>query len=360
MKTSVSQRAPRLVALLALALATLSASNLSAQNATVTTVPVGAVTVTINPAVGAARRLTTLSFPLSDDSVISGQQRGQITSITATTITNSNAGWTAGQLSTSAAAAPNLIQMTSGAEIGRTFLISVTAANTATTLTIDSVESGLVNLTTTGIVAGDTYRIIACDTLASIFGGPQQSGIIANADGALADQVKVLVGTAYRTYHHNGTNWVRLGVGTVSNNIAIRPDSMVLFSRVSTTAMSLTFVGTVPSVNRKAIVRNAGLSTLSTSWPMTRTLGDTNLQNLSGWVNSNAAGTTTSATDVVQVLVGSAYRTYCYNGTQWVRANVGTASNSVSIPAGSGVIVNKKSGSSGTSLAVAQTIPYTL
>lgn len=348
MKTSVSLRAPRLVALLAFAFASLSLSNLSAQT-TVSTVPVGAVGVTIAAGTGVARTLSTVSFPLVDEAVVAGKVRGVITSVTANTISNSTAGWTPAQLS--APAAPCLIQITSGTAAGRMFLVSTTTASTATTVTIDTEESSVVDLTTLGIVAGtDTYRVLACDTLNSLFG----NGVQTNASSANADIVLVLRSGAYTQYFHNGSNWVRVGPPGNQNNTPIRPDSMVIFNRLGATPLSFTITGEVPSIARKAIVRNGGLTVLSTGWPTTQTLLSSGISSIPGWV-SGAVG----VADKVLILQGTAYTQYYNNGTNWVRVGPPGNQNATVIPVGSGVILNKLGSATGSSV-LTQALPYTL
>ncbi len=100
--------------LLCLALLGLSAVTVSAQS---NTVPAGYFTVNIAAGLGTSGVISVVSFPLQATATASGQMVGQITGVTANTITNSNAGWTAGQLSV--VATPYLIQFTSGTAQGR-------------------------------------------------------------------------------------------------------------------------------------------------------------------------------------------------------------------------------------------------
>lgn len=366
MKTSVSLRAPRLVALLAFAFASLSVSTLSAQT-TVSTTPVGAVGVTIAAGTGTARTLSTVSFPLIDEAVVAGQVNGVITGVTANTITNSSAGWTAGQLST--ATAPTLIQITSGAASGRIFLVSTGVANTATTATIDTEESGIVNLTTLGINAGvDTYKILACDTIATMFGTPGTTGVLgaATSSSASADIVQILVAGVWRQYYYstsgtNANNWLRVGSNALSNNVAIRPDALVLFNRLGNSAINLTVTGTVPKINRSAIIRNAGITALSTGWPADATLGSLSIQTIPGWVSSTVINSAQTA-DLVQILVGGVWRQYYYTTADntWRRVGSNAVSGTQPVTAPAGLIVNRKNGTAGTSSTLAQSVPYTL
>lgn len=169
------------ISLIASLIASVSLPDSKAQT-TATTDPVGFVTVGITAGTGSAKRNTLFSVPLLETESIQGQIAGTITGVTASTISNSNAGWAAGALSQPAT--PYLIQITSGAAEGRLFLISSSTntggavagtANTATTVTVSSVDSTQVDLSSLGIVAGtDTYKIYACDTLSSFFGTQHQ------------------------------------------------------------------------------------------------------------------------------------------------------------------------------------------
>ena len=325
---------------------------------TVTTVPVGALSVTIAAGTGSSRALTILSFPLIDQPLATGQVTGKITGLTANTITNSGAGWTAGGLSN--AASPYLIQITSGLAKGHTFLVSSVALNTADTITIDGEEAGLVNLTSLGIATGqngDTYRIIPCDTLSSLLGNPETMGVLGSTASASADVVQVLVQGAYRQYYYNTNSmaWLRVGPNTPSNNLPIRPDTVVIYSRLANTPISLLLTGAVPSIDRRAIIRSTGVTTLSTGWPKDATLSSLGLHHMPGWVSS----ANQSIADVVSVQVQGAYRQYYHNGANWVRVGPGTLSDGVIVPAGSGILVGRKSLAAG-SQSLVQEIPYSL
>lgn len=314
---------------------------------------VGYVTLSIAAGTGSARTVSVLSFPLADSGQASGQLNGIITGVTAATFTNSSAGWTAGQLST--AATPYLIRITSGTAKGRTFLVSTATANTATTLTIDPEEAALVDLTTVGIAAGtDTYELIPCDTISNVFGTPATTGIQGGTTSATADIVQLLVSGGWRQYYYNTTSsaWLRIGPNSNSNNVAIRPDTAALYQRLPASGLSLIVSGTVPSVDRKALVKNSGTTFLSNGWPVDVTLGTSGINSIPGWLT----GTATTA-DIVQIQISGGWRQYYHNGTQWLRVGPNTASNSVVIPTGAAVILLKKGAASGA-VALSQTLPY--
>jgi hypothetical protein len=369
--------------LLCLALLGVSAVTVSAQS---DTVPAGYFTVTIPPGTVQSPSLSLLSFPLlqTADSTIggvtsgpSGQMVGQVTAITSNTITNSNAGWSGGQLSI--VATPYLVQFTSGTASGRTFLISTTVANTSTTLTLDSSET--TDLTTLGIVAGtDTYQIIPADTISSIFGTPATTGIIGAAGASLAnqaDQVQIYStsSSVWLSYYYNTTltgspaapvGWVRTGIFPTSGaNVVIRPDSGVLYTRRGA-ALSLMLMGQAPSVARQTSINSGGLTLLSNNWPVDIGLGKTavengvtlkssNFENISGWVTGAS-----SVADNVLVYSSGVWLTYYNNGTDWIRTGVfPTNGDSIIIPAGSLVLLSKKTATSQPSI-LSETLPYSL
>jgi len=332
------------------------ASQAFSQNATTT--PVGAVTLTVAAGSGTARTVTVISIPLIEEASLTGQMSGKISSLTSSSITNGSAAWTAGELSTPSA--PCLIQITSGNAIGRIFLISSATPNTVDTLTVDSEEASLVDLTTLGIAVGangDTYRILNCDTLSSFFGTPGTTGIQGAATSAGADIVQMFVSGAWRQYYFDtdSSDWRRIGPNTASNNVAIKPDAGIMYSRLPASSLALTVPGIVPSVARKAILRNSGTTFLAQGWPVDITLGTSGVDSTPGWLKSSSP----ASADIVQFQVGGAWRQYYHNGTQWLRVGPNTASNAVVIPSGSAVMISKKGSASGAT-SLDQSMPYSL
>ena len=338
--------------ILPLVTAGLLAVSLQAQS--VSTVPVGAVTVNIAAGTGSAYRLSTISFPLIGDASADGQAVGVITGVTETTISNSDANWTTNQLSS--ASAPWLIQITSGDAEGSTLALSTLVANTTTTVAVSPEETNVVNLTDLGVKVGDTYKIIPADTLLSIFGSPEDTGILGAVSSTGADIVQLLVSGTWRKYYYNTVSqaWLRVGLETNSNNVIIRPDSLVLYNRLADTPLALSMVGEVPSRQRKVLIRSSGLTTVSTMWPTEVTLGTSSIELLPGWVSSADS----SVADYVQILVSGTWRKYYHNGEQWLRLGLNTGSDSQVVPVGSGMFVVKRSPAVATTLV--QPLPYSL
>lgn len=317
--------------------------------------PVGSVTTEVAPGAAAARTISLISFPLTGVAVAVGQMSGTLTGVTANTLTNTMAGWAAGELSI--AATPHLIRITSGAAKGRTFLISTSAGNSATTVTIDAEEAGLVDLTTAGITAGDTYEILACDTLSSLLGTPATTGIQGGANADAADNIQILVQGQYRKYYYNTTReaWVRLGPEQISNNVPVRPDTAITYSRLGQTPLEFTITGRVPTTDRKALVRNSGPTPLANGWPTDTTLATSGIADIPGWVKNSSP----TVADTVQINLNGSSRKYYHDGTQWRRVGPNTPSNNVVLGVAEGVIIGKQGTQPGAS-TVQQNLPYNL
>jgi hypothetical protein len=336
---------------------------------TATTDPVGFVTVGITAGTGSAKRNTLFSLPLLETEAIGGQVAGTITGVTANTISNSNAGWTAGELSNPAS--PYLIQITSGAAEGRMFLVSSSAntggaisgaANTATTVTVSSIDAAQVDLTTLGIVNGtDTYKIFACDTISSFFGTPETTGVQGGTGAANADSIVAVLNGSSQTYFFKTDavppRWSRVGLGSPdASNTPLLPYYGVQYSRLANTALSFVVTGSVPTSERKAGVKNSGPTFLSQFWPADSTLSSVGLQNLAGW----QAGASAAAADTVVLTSGGSANTYFYDGSNWRRVALGSPlANDTIIPVGTTISINKKGSAAGYT-TLTQAPPYSL
>jgi hypothetical protein len=335
-----------------------STINLINTGSSATTVPVGYTILTASAGTGTAPTSTAISLPLLGTPAGPGQLVGRITSLTSNTLTNANAAWTSGQLST--LTAPSLIRITSGAAVGRTFLLSTAIANTATTATLDGSET--VDLTTLGIQtgsAGDTYTIIPADTLSSTFGTPATSGILGGTSATTADSVSLLENGVWSQYFYKTSvsRWVKNTLGNPdATNKVIRPDAAVLFNRLTASPLAMTVLGTVPALQRNATVANAGLTFLAQGFPLNYTFANSNIQNLPGWTS----GTTASSADTVSLLQSGVWKQYFFDGTNWRLNTLGTpVRNADVISAGSAFLIGKQGSAASTSI-LTQDTPYTL
>ena len=86
---------------------------------------------------------------------------------------------------------------------GRVLLISSSTNNTTDTLTIDLPYSEINDLTVIGISPNsDTYDIIECDTLATLFGDPSPGIIGANSFND-ADQIWLFTNRSWKKFFYS-------------------------------------------------------------------------------------------------------------------------------------------------------------
>jgi hypothetical protein len=328
-----------------------------AQNAT--TDPVGFITMNITAGTGAAKKISLISAPLLDVASVNGSVTGSLTGVTSTTLSCTSANWTAGALSQ--AATPFLIQITSGNAIGSMLLISTTTNNTASTLTInsDDVTAANSDISSLGIAVGDSFKIIPCDTLSTFLGTPATTGVLGNTTAATADTVIMMVNGVSSTYFYNSTlaRWTKSAFGAAdSSNVPIRPNAGFQYCRLGNTALSLTVTGSVPTIARKAPVKNSGITYLASFFPADVTLSSTGLQSLSNWTT----GASASVSDTITIFSTGISSTYYHNGTNWIKSAFGAAnSDSLVIPAGSSVLINQR-GAATLSSSFSQSAPYSL
>ena len=329
----------------------------SAQNAT--TDPVGFITMNITAGTGAAKKISLISAPLLDVASINGSVTGSLTGVTSTTLSCTSANWTAGALSQ--AATPFLIQITSGNATGHILLISTTTNNTDSTITInsDDVTAANSNISSLGIAVGDSFKVIPCDTLSTFLGTPATTGVLGNTTPATADTVIMMVNGISSTYFYSSTlaRWTKNALGSAdSSNVPIRPNAGFQYCRLGSSALSLTVTGSVPTIARKAPVKNSGITYLASFFPSDVTLSSTGLQNLSNWTT----GASASVADTITIFSTGLSSTYYHNGTNWVKNALGSAnSDSLVIPAGSSVLINQR-GTATLSSSFSQAIPYSL
>lgn len=351
-------------------LAILVAAVMAGNAQTVSSEPVGYVTVKIIAGTGTAKKLSYVSLPLLEkDLPITGKTRGTLTGVTSTTLIDSTAGWTAGALS--APATPYLIAITSGTASGRIFHIASNAttggavgasasANTATSVTISTLDtgSGISDLVAAGVAAGDSYEIYGCDTLSSALGSPSPTGVLSGSSATVADSVVIVANGTASTYFHNGTRWTRVFAGNPdASNVPLLPNHGFSYSRIGATDITLTPIGSVPTLARKVQIKNAGLTLLSTYYPADTTLASLGLQSTPGWTGNASSAL---ADKVVLVSSTGSASTYWYNGTGWRRVFAGNpAADSTVIPVGAMVYINKVGATAGFS-TFTQALPYTL
>ena len=273
--------------------------------------------------------------------------------VTSTTLQTTNAGWTANAYGPFASN-PHLVRFVSGSAIGRQFRI---ASNTTDTLTL------IAGSDLTGVAAGDRYQIFASETLASLFGAAPGAAINTSADPAVADNILLRGSSSYITYYNDGTQWLRQGTGTVSNNVAITPEVGFLFVRRAGSDYTFTTLGTVPITNLKTDFLANSVTSFGNRFPVATSLVSLGLDTLSGWTkNADPA-----LADNVLIRGSSSWITYYYdpasggptngNPGSWVRQGTGSVNQNPAIAIGNSVLVVRRAGSA---ITLNQTLPYTL
>jgi uncharacterized protein (TIGR02597 family) len=354
MKTTPSSRhgfGAALVALLGLGF------GLQVSAETVKTAPVGVMSVVIAPAPVSGTKITTFSpslrLPISESFV--GKSAGKVTSLTSTTLSDATAAWAAGALSQ--AATPYYIKLTSGAAAGAMWQVSTTAANTASSVTILNL-SGRDPLTA-GALVGDAYEIIPADTLSTLFAGLESQIGGLNIDAA--DNVKLHDGASWRTFYYNSSAGVqqwREGSSSFNrNNIIVRPNSGVIYTRRGQTPITLMVMGLVVIGSEKFVVQSTGASFIGGVYPVDRQLASLNLQSMPGFVVNSGD---LNAADKVKFYDGSSWRLLSYNGSQWREGASNFNRNTLMVPAGTPVIIERGVGAAGNAVLATVPAPYTL
>ncbi|MDP1579302.1 MAG: hypothetical protein Q8M02_03430 [Candidatus Didemnitutus sp.] len=316
---------------------------------------VGGITVTLSGAVNGVPKLSTFTpamrLPLAGSFV--GRGRGTLTDVSATSFTDTSAGWSASALSQ--AATPYFVRIRSGVAQGTWWQISTSTANTATVVTV--LNRGITP-SAAGIAAGDTYEIVPGDTLATLFSGIATT--IGGTSAAEADLIRVHDGVNWREYYYNTSvsQW-REGTSTFNrNNIVVRPDTGVVYIRRGNGNVSFLQLGAVSDAKEQILIGSSGVTPIGSVFPVARTLGSLNIQASPGF---NAFSGNLATADKVSLFDGVNWRTFHYNQSvaQWREGTSTFNRNTLSIPFGAPVIVERGSAATTPSF-ISLTPPYTL
>ena len=296
---------------------------LCANAQSVSTIPVGAVTVTASAAPSMSTpRCTSLALPLLNSFLYTGR----ISTVSANTITVAQT--VSGTMN---AANPYFVRITSGFDQGLTLLI---ISNIGSVLTVDISRFGpLTSLPTPLSVgtSGDTYSIYPADTLDSLFGNGPQGGISA----ATADQVWLWqpAAGAYSKYYYNSANsrWQDTDFNDPANNTVILPDAGVMYLRRATSPISFVIIGVVPSCDARTQIGNSGCTLLTSGFPISIPLSNLGLSGSVNWVKSSVFNNSDQVW-IWQPSAGS-YSKYFYNSitARWEDSDFGDPSGSVVI-----------------------------
>jgi uncharacterized protein (TIGR02597 family) len=340
----------------------LQAGVASAQSASVSTTPVGYVGVTIQPTTSAQTTTTYVSLPFFNAPVYANA----VSSITSGTVTVSTSTWTTNQFAQTGA--PYFLKIVSGQESGRVMLIT---ANTTNTLTVDTTDhsSQTTGLDTNGFVlqAADLIQIVPGETLASLLGDGSTGNPVQLVGGTstfTADTVGIYSNASNRTtgyyYNTNAQSWLTNTSTLSQNSLIIYPETVLAITRrPNRPAITLALTGSVPEVT--PLTKNTG-GAASAVYASTRFPVDIILSNLNipGWVESNLSFTA----DTIGVWDQAVARWDTYYETtsgEWLKSgDTITNQNSLVIPAGTGIVLLKRTALSGANSFLAVTMPYTL
>ncbi len=285
---------------------------------------------------------------------------GITSAVTPTTLSASGVTWTPNEFITGSA--PHLVTIRTGAQAGRTLLVT---GNTENTLTLDTEDTPLNAAGFAVVATTDSFELFQGDTLASLFGstvdgsGYLPSGLKGAASTIFADAVQIYNGTRFVAYFFNTSvgNWVTVNGGTTSqNDFVLYPDDGLMITRRGPTA-TLTLVGRVPSTALLTKLPGGTSTVVAVRFPTDTTLGTLNFGSPGTWIK----GSNLIFADSVSLWNGTKWVPYFKNtNNQWIQVNGdGSDQSAVVIPAGSAIQVTKRGSANGALSFLGQALPYT-
>ena len=271
---------------------------------------------------------------------------GQITSVLAATLTDTNSIWTASQFGTNGT--PAYVEF----DNGRSLDIQDTVTQTHGLL-LAGVLNGIAS-------AGDAYRIRPHSTIASLFGTNNEAGLIAGPNPAQADTILLVIpGTSsIRTlFYFSNTpafsfqGWARADTFTPDPDEVVRPEQGVMVQRIVNTDASLYLCG--PTKTGETVVTvKPGYNLLGTL----KSLSSVTLSNLDLYTGDPATGIVSGANpssgdNLLVVEPNGSVTTYFYFYNPkndvfrgWVNANGFSISQDTPIAAGNVFFINRQAG----------------
>ncbi|MBC8009882.1 MAG: TIGR02597 family protein [Burkholderiales bacterium] len=326
----------------------------------VATTPVGAMTYSF-AATGGSPVTSYMAVPLNNPSVYSGP----VASLSSTTVTFAGTPFSAGQLAQ--AGSPFFARISTGAQAGRTVLIT---ANTTNSITLDVTDhsSQTTNLDASGfaVAVGDRIEVIVGDTLASFFGDNTSGNPVIFPSTAFLSSSDTLsiynkATAKFSTYFYSTTlGYWRLSNSTVNaNNTVLYPEDAVgILRRANRLATSITVLGEVPAVKPLTKITSASSVFASIRVPAPMTLAQLQLAN---WTKSNFL----SSADTVSIYNSATGRFDVYfqraDNSQWRKSGGGTVDQSSLVIQPDSVVGYLKRGSvSEATSYLSSPLPYTL
>jgi hypothetical protein len=331
--------------------------SVQARETVASTVPVGFVTLDVVPGTGSTKRVTLLAPPLLGvDARI--PSLGRVTEVkSATELEVQMVGEVLPEGSISQREEPFVLQITSGSAEGLAFLVSTEIPNTSSRIHLVDPSDPNLNLAGAGIASGDTFRLLVCDTLQSLFGSPGESGVIGASNPKDADTVTIVSNGSAQTYYYNTSlgRWTRVGLGSPdASHVPLLPYYGLQYNRIGSSPLRLLAVGEVPYGKRKVKVKKSGATLLAGYWPLPMTLQGAGLQNMQGWQASNS----THLADRITLSADGSTSTYAHNGQNWRRVSLGNPlSDDVVVGAGSTLFLSRPGQQTGFD-TLEQNAPY--
>jgi uncharacterized protein (TIGR02597 family) len=298
--------------------------------------PVGVFKLAITAASSEEPSLEAFSIPLHaipDD-------RGRITGLTATSLTDTDKTWTVDEYARTVAGHPvYYVELTDGAAGARRYEI---VSNTADTLTIDS--AGIDDPVAAGALAGDAYVIVPFYRIRDLFGEPGNGKLQGGDNAAEADNVLLWNGTGYDTIFYStffGLNtWKFAGGGPEANDVVIWPGEGFFIRRRAESDLTISVGGAVPVGERLTPVQGGDYTFVGMEFPAGVTLDSSELLVADGGPLTGGDGS--DVADLVYAWNGTGYDIYYFSTffgqNEWKKAG-GGLSGSVTLEAGKGYFI---------------------
>lgn len=268
---------------------------------------------------------------------------GELTSISGTTLTDSNAAF--GDLTTT----PHALQIVGGPGNGAIRRIT---ASSATTVTVDSAITGIV-------ASVSLYVIIPEWTLGELLGATNQAGLKGGTSPGVADKVQIESGGSLNTYFYklpappfdatSGWRLVSAPTGSNQSGARIPLQGGIILNRQAGTNRTLTLHG-VNRVGTQVAAIVTGTNVLTNPFASATTLATSNLQ------AAVSGGTSPGVADQIRIENGGSVATYFYKlpappfdattGWRLVSAPSGADQGAVSIAAGKSFVLSRRTGTS--------------
>lgn len=305
---------------------------------TATTTPVGFINETVLGGSLSSPQLTLLSPTLTQPIAF----QGTISAITSTTIAVNGANWTTDQFD--GANGAFYVEVFSSTKPGALANITGTSASSV------AVDTDLTSLA----AVGDSVRIRAHVTLASLLGANNTFGLLAGSNPAVADEVLIYDGANSVSYFYftgdtfgDAPGWYDSAFSFMANNVTISPHEGVIIKRKAAGNLTITSTGTVKTGNTLFPVYN-GLNVLGMPSAQGMTLDSSGLYTGSSATGVQASSNPATADEVV-IYSGTTQTSYFYftgdafgDAPGWYDSAFSMQAGSIAIAPGTAFVLKRK------------------